>query len=34
MAFIEYTSCEMTKELSYGSEYNKKRRPVYRVWFP
>ena len=34
IAFIEYTSCQMTKELSYGSEYNIKRRPVYRVRFP
>ena len=22
------------KELSYGSEYNKERRPIYRVRFP
>ena len=31
---MEYTNCQMMKELSYGSEYNKKRRPVYRVRFP
>ena len=34
IAFKDYTSCQMTKELSYGSEYNRKRRPVYRVRFP
>ena len=34
MAFKDYTSCQMTIELSYGSEYNEKRRPVYRVRFP
>ena len=34
IAFIEYTNCQMTKELSYRREYNKKRRPVYRVRFP
>ena len=33
IAFIEYTSCQMTKKLSHGSEHNKKRRPVYRVQF-
>ena len=33
IAFKDYTSCQMTIELSYGSEYNKKR-PVYRVRFP
>ena len=30
----DYTSCQVMKELSYGSEFNKKRRPVYRVRFP
>ena len=34
IAFKDYTSCQVMKELSYGSEYNKKRRPVYRVRFP
>ena len=34
IAFKDYTSCLVMKELSYGSEYNKKRRPVYRVRFP
>ena len=34
IALKDYTSCQMTNELSYGSEYNKKRRPVYRVRFP
>ena len=31
IAFKDYASCQMTKELSYGSEHNKKRKPVYRA---
>ena len=34
IAFKDYTSCQVMEELSYESEYNKKRRPVYRVRFP
>ena len=34
IAFKDYTSCQVMKELSYGSEYTKKIRPVYRVRFP
>ena len=34
IAFKDYTSCQVMKELSYGSEYNKKRRPIYRFRFP
>ena len=32
IAFIEYTSCQMTKELSYGSEYNIRKEDLFIVF--